>query len=248
MGNESHAPHRAVEQAGQFVHQAEERAQQHVVSPQVARSRSSWFLGAALMALIGFVTLLVRVRANPRLERDVVVTLRMQRVKHPSLSVAMRFISWFGFRPQSLALPAAAVGGTWLAGFHREARYLVIAWAASMLSWTTKRVVQRPRPFGDGILVTKAGLRDSSFPSGHTLHYTAFWGFFAYLCFTEIRGRWSRWVPVASITSVIASVGPSRIYLGHHWLTDVLASYSLGIAFLASLIGIHRRNIGRSDP
>ena len=236
-----------VEQASQVVHQVEERAQQHVVEPTVARSRSRWFLAAALVALCGFVALLLRVRANPRLEQDVVVTLRMQRVKHPTLSRAMRCVSWFGFRPQSLVLPAAAVGGTWFAGLRRDARYLVVAWLASLLSWSTKRVVRRPRPFGEGILVTKAGLRDSSFPSGHTLHYTAFWGFFAYICFTEIRGKWSRWGPVAAVTSLVGAVGPSRIYLGHHWLTDVLASYCLGVAFLASLIGVHRRNLSDAE-
>lgn len=247
MEQESSDSSGAVDQAEEIVQQIQERAQQHVVPPTVAKSRSRWFLSAALVALCGFVILLLRVRANPRREREVVFTLRMQQVKHPSLSIFMRFISWFGFRPQSLVLPAAAVGGTWFSGLRREAFYLVVAWLASLLSWTTKRFVKRPRPFGDGILVREAGLRDTSFPSGHTLHYTSFWGFFAYLCFTELRGKWSRWGPVVAITSVIGAVGPSRIYLGHHWLTDVLASYSLGIGLLASLIGIHRRKIGDSQ-
>jgi undecaprenyl-diphosphatase len=206
------------------------------------------FLRVAIAAFGAFFTLLLIVRRNPRMERDVVATIRVQRLRHPVLTIGMRVVSWFGFRPQSLALPATAVAGTWLVGFRREARYLVFAWLGSLVSYTTKRFVRRPRPSGEGIIVQLANLRDSSFPSGHTLHYTAFWGFFAYLCFTEIRGRWLRWLPVSGIASLVASVGPSRIYLGHHWLTDVLASYCLGISYLATLIGLHRRHIGDQTP
>jgi membrane-associated phospholipid phosphatase len=243
---------RITEVAGQPVADALEslgtQAQRVTVPPRVAQARSRWFMVAALLAFGAFATLLLRVRANPQIEQDVVTTLRMQRVSHPLLTRSMRAVSWFGFRPQSLVLPAATVGGIWLIGFRREARYLCFAWAGSLVSYSTKRFVQRPRPFGEGILVTKANLRDSSFPSGHTLHYTLFWGFFAYLCFTEIRGRLLRWLPTAGFGTLIALVGPSRIYLGHHWLTDVLASYCLGIGSLATLIGLHRRRIGDDTP
>lgn len=229
-------------------HGIEGRAREMTVAPREAKARGRGFLILALVALAAFVSLLIAVRRNPRMERDVVVTLRMQRLNHPTLARLFHAISWPGFRPQSLILPGTATAGVFLAGFRREARYMVFAWLASLLSFSTKMLIQRPRPSGDGIVVTKAKLRDSSFPSGHVLHYVCFWGFFAYLCFTEIRGRWSRWLPTAGISSFIALVGPSRIYLGHHWLTDVLASYSLGTALLSTLIGLHRRKLGESTP
>ncbi len=228
--------------------QLQERARQATVPPRAARRRSRVFFRVALGAFSAFVTFLLIVRRNPRMERDVVATIRVQRFRHPLLTVLMRAVSWFGFRPQSLALPVTAVAGTWLVGFRREARYLCFAWLGSLLSYTTKRFVRRPRPSGEGITVQLANLRDTSFPSGHTLHYTAFWGFFVYLCFTEMRGRWLRWLPVGGIGSMIGLVGPSRIYLGHHWLTDVLASYCLGAGYLATLIGLHRRNLGDQTP
>ncbi|MEX1158819.1 MAG: phosphatase PAP2 family protein [Thermomicrobiales bacterium] len=231
-----------------MVEQLQERARQVTVPPTAARRRSSVFLRVALVAFSVFVALLFIVRRNPRLERDVVATIRVQRLRHPVLTILMRVVSWFGFRPQSLALPMTAVAGTWLIGFRREARFLCVAWVGSMVSFMTKRFVRRPRPSGEGIVVQLANLRDTSFPSGHTLHYTAFWGFFAYLCFAEIRGRWLRWLPVTGIGSLIGLVGPSRVYLGHHWLTDVLASYSLGIGYLATLIGLHRRKLGEQTP
>lgn len=229
-------------------HDIEDRAREATVSPREAKSRGRGFLVLALVALAAFVSLLMAVRRNPRMERDVVVTLQMQRLSHPPLARLLHAISWPGFRPQSLILPGTATAGVWLLGFRREARYMVFAWLASLISFSTKMLVQRPRPGGDGIIVTRAKLRDSSFPSGHVLHYVCFWGFFAYLCFTEIRGRWSRWLPTTGIASFIGLVGPSRIYLGHHWLTDVLASYSLGTALLSTLIGLHRRKLGEATP
>lgn len=225
-----------------------DRALRATVPPSVAKRRSKTWFGFALGALALFISLLLTVRAHPRMERDVQATMRLQRVRHPLAARAMHIISWVGFRPQSLILPAAAVGGVWLAGFRREARYLGAAWAGSLLSWLTKRLVQRPRPSGEGISVATAHLRDSSFPSGHTVHYVAFWGFFAYLCATQLRGRLTRLIPSGGLGAMIALVGPSRVWLGHHWLTDVFGAYSLGTAWLATLIGLHRRNLGADTP
>ena len=50
-------------------------------------------------------------------------------------------------------------------------------------------------------------------------------------------------VSTALIGAIVSLVGPSRVYLGHHWLTDVLGSYSLGTGYLATLIGLHRRGL-----
>jgi undecaprenyl-diphosphatase len=212
-----------------------------------ARRTAGPFLlvGALSFALFGL--LAAGIKRNHRLESDVRATRALQRMDHPLLASAMRGVSWFGFRQQSLVLPAVTIVGFTLAGHRRDARYLGIAWAGSMLSYTTKLVVRRPRPNGEGINVVEADLRDTSFPSGHVLHYVTFWGFFAYLCYELLSPRSERVVPPVAIGSAIGLVGPSRVYLGHHWLTDVLGSYTLGAGLLAAMIGLHRRTRGSID-
>lgn len=212
-----------------------------VASRRVVQHRGSTFLGGSIIAFSSFLILLILVRSKRSVEADLVATMRIQRIKHPYLAKAMGIVSWVGFRPQSLILPASSITVAWLLGFRRDARYMMLAWLGSMISFTTKLLIQRPRPAGEGITVVVANLKDTSFPSGHTLHYVSFWGFFSYLMFSKIRGKWLRLGPLAVIGSMIGLVGPSRVYLGHHWLTDVLASYCLGTGYLMGLIGMHRR-------
>ena len=50
---------------------------------------------------------------------------------------------------------------------------------------------------------------------------------------------------IAFVALKIALVGPSRIYLGHHWFTDVLASYLLGSSYVVVLSSLYRRALGR---
>jgi undecaprenyl-diphosphatase len=194
-----------------------------------------------VLAFAAFAALSAVVRRNPRLAADVSMTLRVQRRQHPYLTRGMRIVSWLGFRPQSLILPGASVMLAWLLGNERDARYLIAAWGASFASYTTKRLVMRPRPNGQEVQVVEAELRDSSFPSGHVLHYVVFWGFVGYLWDWHVRRTWLRRIPLSIIAAIISLVGISRIYLGHHWLTDVLGSYSLGTGILLSLIGLRTR-------
>jgi len=62
-----------------------------------------------------------------------------------------------------------------------------------------------------------------------------------YLAHTLLRPAGWRRAIVAGLVGLIALVGPSRVHQGHHWFTDVTASYLLGIAYLIGLTGLYRR-------
>ena len=76
----------------------------------------------------------------------------------------------------------------------------------------------------------------SSFPSAHSAQAVATYGALAYLA-GRAAPRWGQRVAAWTTASLIALlVGFSRLYLGVHWLTDVLGGYALGAAWLAIVI------------
>lgn len=213
--------------------------------PKLLTRRSTLFFGLSLAAFSSFLVLLALVRAGKTAEVDLKVTTRIQKVNHPILTRAMGLVSWMGFQPQSMLLPSSMIVLTYLSGAKRDARYMLFAWCGSLISYSTKKIIKRPRPNGENIIVAKSNLKDTSFPSGHTLSYTVFWGFFSYVLYRRLGDSPLRFAPPGIVGSLIALVGPSRLYLGHHWLTDVLASYSLGTGYLMALIGIYNRRKGK---
>ncbi len=79
-----------------------------------------------------------------------------------------------------------------------------------------------------------------SFPSGHTLNSTALAGIVAYLLVRKMRRRWSRALTVVLAAVFAVTIGLSRVYLGHHWLTDVVVAWLLALGWLAIVITGHR--------
>ena len=72
----------------------------------------------------------------------------------------------------------------------------------------------------------------SSFPSGHTLNSTVFLGLAVILLLPLIHRRASRIASMAGAMLLALAIGWSRIYLGYHWTTDVIASWLLALAIL----------------
>jgi undecaprenyl-diphosphatase len=79
-----------------------------------------------------------------------------------------------------------------------------------------------------------------SFPSGHTLNAVVVVGIIAYLLILRRRTRAARVGIAAGAVLFALTVGLSRVFLGHHWFTDVLAGWVLGAAWLALIITAHR--------
>ena len=103
---------------------------------------------------------------------------------------------------------------------------LVCAVALNVL---LKQLVQRPRP--DGFrLIAETGY---SFPSGHSMVAMAFYGLLAWMVWHYERDRFVRWLCVMGFGLVIALIGISRIYLGVHYASDVIAGFCVSLIWLA---------------
>jgi undecaprenyl-diphosphatase len=203
------------------------------------RSRQGTLLAGGMLA--GFAALFALVRANRSLAADIAITIRLQRFRAPGLGHAMELVSWLGFAPQSRIVPPGIALALWLARLRTEAAFALLAWGSAFLATLVKAVMRRPRPTNPSVQVTVAKLAGTSFPSGHTLAYVGVYGFLAYLAYTLVRPAALRRPLVALLCGLVATVGPSRVYEGHHWPTDVLASYLLGFSYLIGLTAVYRR-------
>jgi undecaprenyl-diphosphatase len=120
----------------------------------------------------------------------------------------------------------------------RKAPYWILALMVSvpggmLLNVMLKHIFQRARPSLDNPLLT---LATYSFPSGHTVAATLFYGLIAayLIC---LSGRWkTRFLIVLGACVMVGLVGLSRMYLGVHYLSDVLAAIAEGCGWLAVCI------------
>ncbi|WP_323959610.1 phosphatase PAP2 family protein [Arthrobacter sp. JZ12] len=92
-----------------------------------------------------------------------------------------------------------------------------------------------------------------SFPSGHTLNAVVLSGIVAYLLMLRQRRKRTRALTITVAVVFAFVMGLTRVYLGHHWLTDVAVAWTLGLAWLALVITAHRllltfRNHRRNRP
>lgn len=107
----------------------------------------------------------------------------------------------------------------------------------TVLNKLIKTAVQRPRPDDVVHLISEGGF---SFPSGHSITSMFVFGLLIFLVRSNVRNKTAANVLTAVLSIPMILIGLSRIYLGVHYPTDVLAGWCLGIAVTAAVIGIKR--------
>ncbi|TWG82657.1 undecaprenyl-diphosphatase [Cupriavidus gilardii J11] len=196
-------------------------------------------LAAAGAVLIGCGGLLVWlglavVAQAPLLRIDQAVFAGLQAWRTDGLDTVMVAITEFGGARISVAVGVAVFA--WLAW--RRAWAPAIYWAVALIGarlcvLALKTGIERARPAS-----IYGGVESFSFPSGHATSSMVTYGFLAFLLC--IGQRWRIRIPVLTlaITSVVA-IGLSRLYLGMHWLSDVLAGYMLGMVWILLLASLY---------
>jgi undecaprenyl-diphosphatase len=102
-----------------------------------------------------------------------------------------------------------------------------------------KNYYREPRPVFFGCTVLTKYADQFSFPSGHTIFYTIFFGLVAYYCIKHFADLWAKIGFVFSLL-LILSIGYSRVYLGAHWPIDVVGGYVVGVSILAISILVYK--------
>lgn len=152
-----------------------------------------------------------------------------------------------------IPLTAAVAVTLILLGLRRDALYFVVA-SILMVAVTqvAKALINRPRPRTDLVGVFDHPI-DPSFPSGHVTAVVVFTGFLLFalvLARPEIAPGWKvAWCALAALA--VVAVGISRIYLGAHWVSDVLGGYFVGGTVLLLTLLVWSRGeaqVGVADP
>lgn len=142
-----------------------------------------------------------------------------------------------------VGMPVLAVLALAVLSLRRRSRtpaMLIVAAGLGSLLMTIagKDIIDRHRPpFADAIPPFE---HSASFPSGHTLNATVICGVVAYLLILRQRSVAARSLTVVITVVLAVVVGLTRVLLGAHWFTDVLAGWLLGAAWLALIITAHR--------
>ena len=192
--------------------------------------------GLAILSVLLFVTLWLTLLILSQVMRghllgatDAYLFHSLANLRTPWMDTVAVFVTHFG--GQALLATTLAGSCAWLLwrGNSSAAWHWVAVYAcAGLLTWLLKVSlrIERPADFHQGY----------SFPSAHTSMSLAVYGFLALIIARELPLR-LRWLPYTTAGVVVLSIALSRLYLGIHWFSDILAGLTLGI-FWVALIGI----------
>lgn len=163
---------------------------------------------------------------------DTEILLTFKDLHSPLMNQVMTGITFFG-EPTMLVVSCVVVGLVLLIrGLRSEATTLTIAaLGAGGLNYVLKNIFSRARPeLWDRII----DVRYYSFPSGHAMVSMVIYGFIGYL----LAINFPRWRVSIGILTVlfITLIGATRLYLGVHWPSDILAGYTAGLVWLLTCI------------
>lgn len=175
--------------------------------------------------------------AGPLTRFDLWSTQWMVQHRQQRLTQLMLLVSNAHETRNLLACTALVAGALLWRGHKRSAAALLVVPTGMLLNVGLKNTFQRVRPTFDEPLVQ---LATYSFPSGHAVASTVFYGVLCALVLAHGRQRAARAAAVATAVAMVLVVCFSRVYLGAHYPSDVTAGVAVGLAWLALALGLAR--------
>jgi undecaprenyl-diphosphatase len=198
-------------------------------------------LGVAVLSLFLFGRLASEMREGDTLRFDQAVRAWVHQFASPELTRAMSGISLMGYHILIAELVFALALFLFLRWRH-AAGWLAVSMAGALaLDLALKYAFHRPRPqpfFG-------AQLQSYSFPSGHALCSFCFYVVLAGLIIDRVRSFPLRVAVGIAAAAMVIAIGISRIYLGMHYPSDVIAGYLAASVWVATLLVLDRWRVNR---
>jgi membrane-associated phospholipid phosphatase len=194
-------------------------------------------LVVCLVILLGLSWLFQEVWEKEAFHFDTTLLLWIHQWSNPWLDGLMTSLTRLGNPGVVIGVVIGALFWLWRSRLYSAATLFAIAcFGAVVLNQGLKLLFAKSRPqlWSSSVIETTF-----SFPSGHALGSLVVYGFLAYLLalqFPKIAG-WSYAIAV----TLIGTIGISRLYLGVHWPTDVIAGYGVGFLWLMTCIALLQR-------
>ena len=196
--------------------------------------RVTLFAIAIVLVTVPFATLLFQVLAKgPLTDLDGSVANRLNGWVHgsPNAVRVLEDVSNIGKPITLFVLVAVAVIYLLRQRRVRLALYLVVtSVGGGLVDTAVKILVNRPRPIVDHPIATALG---KSFPSGHAMSSTVTYGALALVFLPALPRRW-RPVGLGGVVLLVLAIGTSRLFLGVHFVSDVVGGFVLGLAWVAA--------------
>lgn len=205
--------------------------------------RAQAFVAVGLLSA-GFFAISLTIRLPALQAWDRSVSIHVQRIGSEALDQVAIAITFFGSAPALVGTAAAAAGALWLMKKPWAAFGSMLSLVGLGLNPLFKIAFGRERPSGGGIevILPAAGL---SYPSGHAMASTAVYGWIAALGWVLLPGRARLWA-LLMMGTLVVGIGLSRVYLGAHYISDVVGGTTAGL-LLVTLLALWYRKVASHE-
>lgn len=199
----------------------------------------------SILNIIGFIFLTYLIEKRDFFYRDFLIIDFTKSFTSPFTVAVLQAVSWPGYLPQAFFFITGFILILIVLKKRLAAAISLISLSAIFsLVYFFKLTISRLRP--DSHLYLYSG-QNMSYPSGHMVSYTVFLGLLLYFSSQYFKNPWLKLAHAVLYFTLLVLVGFSRIYLGHHWPTDVVGGLLLGFSWLTLTILAHNIIIHHFD-
>ena len=211
-----------------------------MIVSQLSHRRRLWLIIYGVL-FVTLIILAVFAHAYPYFAWDLRWEIGWQSVTVPGLATVMRTLTRLGDGWHPYGILAVVAGTFALWGAKRNAVGVVASVLGGEISYyIIKLLVHRPRP-SLPVIHTMTQRPTWSFPSGHVVDFMFLYGFLFVLAFLRMRRSVTRTMILIVLGLLLIGIGPSRVYVGEHWPSDVIGGYLVGLCWLILIVPLYQR-------
>lgn len=194
----------------------------------IIRENLKWII--LFICLVLFVEIVEDIFQNDIYQFDQGIYTVISTFINPALTAFFRIITRFG--DWMIIIPTCFLCMIFLKEKRNKGLIIINLVTIFIINQLLKIIFNRPRPI-ENRLVEASGY---SFPSGHSMISMAFYGFFIYLVYKNVKNIILRRVICIALSILILLIGISRIYLGVHYASDVVGGFLLSLSYLVLFV------------